>query len=165
MKTRAASGGKASGEPGRTGKVLSVNVSRKKGQVKTPVASAVLVAGGGIEGDAHLGFAHRQVSLLMTESVEEQKKRIGERSDIELGPGAFAENLTTWGIDLSGLEVGEILLVGGKIRLRVSQIGKECHTHCAVYHLTGECIMPTLGIFCEVLDGGDVRPGDRIERL
>jgi molybdopterin adenylyltransferase len=165
MKARATPEGKASDKPGRTGKVLSVNVSRKKGQVKTPVPSAKLVAGGGIEGDAHLGFAHRQVSLLMNESVEEQRKRIGERSDIELGPGAFAENLTTQRIDLGGLGIGDILLVGERIRLRVSQIGKECHTHCAVYHLTGECIMPTLGIFCEVLEGGTVRPGDRIERL
>ena len=78
--------------------------------------------------------------------------------------GAFAENLTTRDIDLPGLEIGDELLIGGRILLRVTQIGKECHTKCAVYNLTGDCIMPTRGIFCEVLDGGTVRVGDSIEK-
>jgi len=154
---------KASAAAG-TGTIVSVNTSRKKGQIKTPVLSAELVAGKGIAGDAHLGFAHRQVSLLMIEDIEEQKSRLAAGSAIPLGPGAFAENLTTREIDLGGFAVGDELFVGDGIRLRVSQIGKECHTKCAVFHLTGDCIMPVRGIFCEVLAGGTIRPGDAIEK-
>ena len=146
------------------GTIVSVNTSRKKGQVKTPIPSAELVAGKGIAGDAHLGFAHRQVSLLMIEDIEEQRSRLAAGSSVPFEHGAFAENLTTRGIDLGALEVGDELLVGGGIRLRVSQIGKECHTKCAVFHLTGDCIMPVRGIFCEVLAGGTVRAGDTIEK-
>jgi MOSC domain-containing protein YiiM len=153
----------ASAAPG-PGTIVSVNTSRKKGQVKTPVPSAELAAGKGIAGDAHLGFAHRQVSLLMIEDIEEQRSRLAAGPAVPLGPGAFAENLTTRGIDLGALEVGDELLVGDGVRLRVSQIGKECHTKCAVFHLTGDCIMPVRGIFCEVLAGGTVRPGDVIEK-
>jgi MOSC domain-containing protein YiiM len=148
----------------RAGTIVSVNTSRKKGQVKAPVPSAELVAGKGIAGDAHLGFAHRQVSLLMNEDIEEQRSRLAAGSAVPLGPGAFAENLTTRGIDLGGLAVGDELLVADGVRLRVSQIGKECHTKCAVFHITGDCIMPVRGIFCEVLAGGTVRPGDVIEK-
>jgi len=163
------------GESGKAGRIISVNISRRKGTVKKPVAEAELVAGKGVAGDAHLGFAHRQVSLLMMESIEEQRKRFEELAiqscdaikgkKIRIEPGAFAENLTTRGIDLSSLKIGDELRINKKIRLRVSQIGKECHTHCAIYHLVGECIMPSLGIFCEVLEGGAVKPGDRIERV
>jgi molybdopterin adenylyltransferase len=150
---------------GRAGTVVSVNTSLKKGQLKSPVGSAELRAGRGIDGDAHRDFGHRQVSLLAVEDIEAQKERLGEgAAAVPLGPGAFAENLTTQGLDLAGLAIGDELVVGGTIRLRVSQIGKECHTKCAVYHLTGDCIMPVRGIFCEVLSGGTVRPGDPIER-
>jgi MOSC domain-containing protein YiiM len=153
----------ASAAPG-PGTIVSVNTSGKKGQVKTPVPSAELVAGKGIVGDAHLGFAHRQVSLLMIEDIEEQRSRLAAGSSIPLGPGAFAENLTTRGIDLGALGIGDELVVGDGVRMRVSQIGKECHTKCAVFHLTGDCIMPVRGIFCEVLAGGTVRAGDVIEK-
>jgi MOSC domain-containing protein YiiM len=146
------------------GTIVSVNTSRKKGQVKTPVVSAELVAGQGIKDDAHRGFAHRQVSLLMNEDIEEQRSRLAAGPSDPLGPGAFAENLTTRGIDLGGLAVGDELLVADGVRLRVSQIGKECHTKCAVFHLSGDCIMPVRGIFCEVLAGGTVRAGDVIEK-
>ena len=148
----------------RAGTIVSVNTSRKKGQIKTPVPAAELVAGKGIEGDAHLGFAHRQVSLLMIEDIEEQKSRLAAGSLVPLGPGAFAENLTTRGIDLGALAIGDKLFIGDEIRMRISQIGKECHTKCAVFHLTGNCIMPVRGIFCEVLAGGTVRAGDVIEK-
>jgi MOSC domain-containing protein YiiM len=154
---------KASAAAG-AGTVISVNTSRKKGQVKTPVPSAELVAGKGIAGDAHLGFAHRQVSLLMIEDIEEQRSRLAAGSSVLLGPGAFAENLTTRGIDLGALSIGDELVVGDASRMRVSQIGKECHTKCAVFHLAGDCIMPVRGIFCEVLAGGTVRAGDVIEK-
>ncbi len=150
---------------GRAGTLVSVNTSAKKGQLKTPVASAELVAGLGIEGDAHKGFAHRQVSLLMIEDIEAQRDRLGGgEAAAVLRPGAYAENLTTRGLDLGALGLGDELDVGDAVRLRVTQIGKECHTHCAVYHLIGECIMPVRGIFCEVVRGGGVRPGDRIEK-
>ncbi len=148
----------------RAGILVSVNTSRKKGQVKTPVPSAELVTGKGIAGDAHLGFAHRQVSLLMIEDIEEQRSRLAAGSSVRLGPGAFAENLTTGGIDLGALAIGNELVVGDGVRMRVTQIGKECHTKCAVFHLTGNCIMPVRGIFCEVLAGGTVRAGDAIEK-
>jgi MOSC domain-containing protein YiiM len=150
---------------GGAGTVVSVNTSLKKGQIKRPVASAEIRAGRGIEGDAHRDFGHRQVSLLAVEDIEAQKARLGGgESAVPLGPGAFAENLTTRGLDLAALAIGDELVVGGAVRLRVSQIGKDCHTKCAVYHLTGDCIMPTRGIFCEVLSGGTVRPGDAIEK-
>ncbi len=148
----------------KAGTIVSVNTSRKKGQVKIPVPAAELVAGQGIEGDAHLGFAHRQVSLLMIEDIEAQKDRLGASPAVPLGPGAFAENLTTRGIDLGGLAIGDELVIGKRIRLRVSQIGKECHAKCAVFHITGDCIMPVRGIFCEVLAGGTVTAGDVLEK-
>jgi len=149
---------------GRAGSIVSVNTSAKKGQIKCPVSSVELRAGRGIEGDAHQDFGHRQVSLLAIEDIDAQRERLGEAPDVPLGPGAFAENLTTRGIDLGALAIGDELVVGDAVRLRVTQIGKECHTKCAVYHLTGDCIMPARGIFCEVLAGGPVRPGDGIEK-
>jgi len=149
---------------GRAGLIVSVNTSAKKGQIKCPVSSVELRAGRGIEGDAHQDFGHRQVSLLAIEDIDAQRERLGEAPDVPLGPGAFAENLTTRGIDLGALAIGDELVVGDAVRLRVTQIGKECHTKCAVYHLTGDCIMPVRGIFCEVLAGGPVRPGDGIEK-
>ena len=146
------------------GRIVSVNTSPKKGQLKTPAASAELVAGQGLAGDAHKGFAHRQVSLLMIEDIEAQRARLGDPAAVALGPGSYAENLTTRGIDLGALRLGDELAVGAAVRLRVSQIGKECHTKCAVYKITGDCIMPVRGIFCEVLAGGAVRPGDAVEK-
>lgn len=146
------------------GTIVSVNTSRKKGQLKIPADAVELLAGEGIAGDAHRGFAHRQVSLLMIEDIEAQRDRLGDAAAAPLGPGAYAENLTTRGIDLGALRVGDELAVGGTVRLRVSQIGKECHARCAVFKLAGDCIMPVRGIFCEVLSGGPVRPGDAVEK-
>lgn len=157
--TRAAAG---------TGTVVSVNTSLKKGQIKKPAEAVELRPGRGIEGDAHEDFGHRQVSLLAAEDIEGQKARLGPgraAAAVPLGPGAFAENLTTRGLDLAALRVGDVLAVGASVRLRVTQLGKDCHTKCAVYHLTGDCIMPTRGVFCEVLAGGPVRPGAAIEKL
>lgn len=157
--------------PGRTGTIVSINISRRKGQAKTAVPEALIIAGEGIREDAHRGFGHRQVSLLMIESIEEQKARLdgaAAEARIEIGPGAYAENLTTRGLDLKNLAVGDEFVIragSGNVRLRVSQIGKECHTRCAIAKLAGDCIMPGLGIFCEVLEGGTVRAGDRIEKL
>jgi molybdopterin adenylyltransferase len=154
-----------SGAAGKTGRIVSINISRKKGQVKTPVPEAEIVTGEGIIDDAHRAFGHRQVSLLMLESIEEQAARVGGAEDFAIGPGAFAENLTTRGLDLRDIKVGgELVIGGGRVRLRISQIGKECHTRCAIFKLTGDCIMPELGVFCEVLEGGTVRVGDAIEK-
>ena len=153
----------AAGSPA-AGRIVSVNTSPKKGQIKTPAASVELIAGQGVDGDAHKGFAHRQVSLLMIEDIEAQRARLGDPAAVALGPGSYAENLTTRGIDLGALRLGDVLAVGAAVRLRVSQIGKDCHTKCAVYRITGDCIMPVRGIFCEVLAGGTVRPGDAVEK-
>jgi MOSC domain-containing protein YiiM len=157
------------------GKIVSVNVSKKKGAIKKPVPEVVLVPGQGVRDDAHAGPGERQVSLLMLESIERQRSLLAGRNQgkcgvsggkiEELKPGMFAENLTTAGIDLLALRLGEELLVGEQIRLRVSKIGKECHAKCAIYYRLGECVMPREGIFCEVRTGGVARPGDRIERV
>jgi MOSC domain-containing protein YiiM len=159
--------GRDRGAPGAAGTIVSVNISRKKGQAKTPVPEAGVVAGEGILEDAHRGFGHRQVSLLMAESIEEQKRRLRGGAGVAIGPGAYAENLTTLGLDLKAVKIGDELLIHGRkgnVRLRVSQIGKECHTRCAVFKITGDCIMPVRGVFCEVLAGGTVRPGDAVAR-
>ncbi|OGD26910.1 MAG: hypothetical protein A2Y56_12365 [Candidatus Aminicenantes bacterium RBG_13_63_10] len=151
--------------PGKAGRIVSLNISRKKGQVKTPVPEAEVIAGEGMSSDAHRAFGHRQVSLLMLEMIEEQAARIGDKGTIPIGPGAFAENLTTEGIELRGCRVGDELVVGESgVRLKITQIGKECHTKCAVFKLVGDCIMPELGVFCEVLEGGTVKVGDTIEK-
>jgi len=145
------------------GRVVSVNVSAKKGMAKTPVASLRLLVGLGVEGDAHAAPGDRQVSLLMNESIE--RARSGAECKIndgvELVPGAYAENLTTAGIDLTALKLGDELRAG-TARLRVTKIGKECPRPCAIYYKVGSCIMPREGIFCEVLTAGEVRPGDEI---
>jgi len=153
------------------GKVVSINISKAKGTAKKSVSKIELVPGLGVMGDAHAGPGERQVSLLMSESIEEARNLTGAdkgceiaEPGIELGPGSFAENITTKDIDLLSLTPGQELVVGESIRLRVTRIGKECHRPCAIYYKLGGCIMPGKGIFCEVLQGGVVRPGDRIEK-
>lgn len=139
------------------GTIRSINISKAKGTVKRPVDRATLTAGHGIEGDAHAGPWHRQVSLLSQESVDKMTALGAEG----LVPGVFAENLTTEGISLYTIPVGTLLQAGPCV-LRVTQIGKECHQHCEVYQRVGRCVMPTEGIFAEVLTGGELRPGDPI---
>ncbi len=114
----------------------------------------------GLEGDAHAGFGHRQVSLLAMESIQKMRAQ-----GLEVGPGDFAENLTVEGIDLLSLPVGARLRVGKEAVLRVTQIGKECHHRCAIYYQAGDCVMPREGIFAEVLRGGTVRKGDPLKVL
>lgn len=138
------------------GKVRAVCISPEKGTVKRPVDSAVLVRNFGIENDAHAGKWHRQVSLLSSESVEAFNRKGAEAAN-----GDFGENLLVEGLDLKALPVGSILKTGTAV-LRVTQIGKECHSGCAIRERTGDCIMPREGIFTEVLEGGTVRPGDGI---
>ncbi|HOE35540.1 MAG: MOSC domain-containing protein [Chloroflexi bacterium] len=141
-------------------KVVAVNISTKTGVVKHPVESALLKENFGIEGDAHAGDWHRQVSLLDQESVDKMTA-LGVKG---LAPGIFAENITTKGIALHALPIGTRLRVG-VTELEVTQIGKECHTHCQIYQQVGMCIMPTEGIFTRVIRGGEVRAGDTIEIL
>ncbi len=148
------------------GIIISVNRSKEKGVPKRPIARGTLVPGLGLKGDAHAQPGERQVSLLMIESIRAFQDRRGTHnvaSDGVMVPGTFAENLTTKGIDLSNLCIGDELVIGKKVRLRVTCIGKRCHTRCGVYKRVGDCIMPSEGIFCEVLQGGSIARGDTIE--
>ena len=136
------------------GIIKAVCISEDKGTEKRPVPSAHLSANHGLDGDAHAGPWHRQVSLLSYEKVEEFNRRGGCVTD-----GAFGENLLVSGIDFRSLPVGTILETP-HTKLRLTQIGKECHTRCAIHRRVGMCIMPRVGVFAEVLSGGDVAPGE-----
>lgn len=138
------------------GKIVAVCTAPAKGMIKKDVGSGKLIEEFGIEGDAHGGFMHRQVSLISMEDIETMKAKLPG-----LVPGSFAENLTTQGFDLSTLAIGDRLRIGACL-LEVSQIGKECHTKCEVFKTSGECIMPKKGIFCRVIEGGTVSVGDEI---
>ncbi|MBP2649717.1 MAG: hypothetical protein H6Q74_542 [Firmicutes bacterium] len=141
------------------GKIIAVCTSKNKGERKKNVGASKLLAGQGLEGDAHAGFMHRQVSLLAMESIEKMRK-----AGLDVGPGDFAENLTTENINLVDLPIGTKLKIGETV-LEVSQIGKECHNRCAIYYQAGDCVMPREGIFAIVLTGGMVTSGDTIEVL
>lgn len=140
------------------GVLEAVCVSVEKGTVKLAVSSAELRANWGIEGDAHAGEWHRQISLLAGESIDLVREVLPE-----LEFGMFGENLVTRGIDLPRLHVGDRLQVGDAVLLEVTQIGKECHNGgCPIQKATGDCIMPREGIFCRVLAGGQVAPGSSV---
>ncbi len=139
-------------------KVIAVCTSVRKGTRKTTIPEGTFREEFGLLGDAHAEcVTHRQVSLLAKESIAKMKN-LG----IELGPGDFAENLTTEGIDLLKVPVGTKLSVGDRVVLEISQHGKECHTGCAIRKQVGTCIMPIEGVFARVIVGGVVRPGDEI---
>ena len=142
------------------GTVVSVNISEKKGTPKTKVDPGVLIENFGLQGDAHAGHWHRQVSLLGVESIE--KAKTGPTNG--LCHGVFAENITTQGIELYTLPVGTRLQIGECV-IRISQIGKECHEGCAISKLVGKCVMPREGVFATVEKGGEIRPGDEITVL
>ncbi|TLM65740.1 MAG: MOSC domain-containing protein [Deltaproteobacteria bacterium] len=141
----------------RQGEIIAVCTSANKGERKIDVGSGLLVEGFGLAGDAHGGDWHRQVSLLATESIAKM-----QAAGLTVGPGDFAENLTTRGLDLCSLPVGTRLRVGGEALLEISQIGKICHERCAIFYQAGDCVMPREGIFAVVLKGGAVKAGDRI---
>jgi len=143
----------------KTGKVIAVCISEKKGTQKTEVPSIKLVPEWGIEGDAHAGKWHRQVSLLALEKIEAFRER-----GAEVDFGAFGENIIVKGFDLKNLPVGTRFRIGSAL-LELTQIGKECHDHCAIYHQVGDCIMPREGVFTIVLEGGTVKAGDDIELI
>lgn len=146
-----------------SGKIYSINISRKKGISKTPVAEAELIEGLGLRDDAHQSPGTRQVSLLSIESIWRQAVCANLKNKIKLGPGDFAENITTEGIDLAALKMGDMLRLGPEVILEISKIGKECHRFCSIYHKTGDCIMPREGIFARVLKGGKIKAGEKVE--
>jgi len=139
-------------------KVLSVNISEKKGTIKLPV-DKISLSNIGVKGDAHSGNWHRQVSLLGRESFEKMESPAGRK----LQYGEFAENITTEGFLLYQMKPFDLLISGSMI-LEVTQIGKKCHgTNCAIYQETGNCVMPKEGIFCRVIQGGELQEGDILE--
>ena len=141
------------------GEIIAVCTSAHKGERKKNVGSSQLLPSLGLEGDAHAGFAHRQVSLLAMESIEKMQQK-----GLDVHPGDFAENITTVGLVLPELPVGTRMKIGEAL-LEVSQIGKECHKRCAIYYQAGDCVMPKEGIFAIVLEGGPVKVGDTLEIL
>ncbi|GEP66079.1 molybdenum cofactor sulfurase [Clostridium beijerinckii] len=141
-------------------KVLSINISEKKGVIKTPIKEGIFIEEHGLKDDAHAGKWHRQVSLLAQESIDKMIKM----GISDLDAGKFAENITTEGIVLHELPVGTRLKIGETIQ-EVTQIGKECHKGCAIKNQVGTCIMPTEGIFTRIIKGGVIREGDSIEIL
>ena len=143
----------------KLGKLIAICTSEKKGTQKQQVETAVLRENHGIEGDAHAGNWHRQVSLLGLEKIEEFRAR---GADVEFG--AFGENLVVEGFDFRNLPVGTRFRIGD-VLLEMTQIGKECHTHCAIYHMVGDCIMPREGVFAKVVHGGEIRVGDEVVQI
>ena len=138
------------------GTIVAVCASQVKGVAKEDIGRGEFLAEHGLVGDAHAGKWHRQVSLLSADKVEAFRQRGAEVKD-----GAFGENILVKGIDLAGLPVGTFLRCG-QVLLEVTQIGKECHAHCAIYAQVGDCIMPREGIFARVHQGGSIDKGDRI---
>lgn len=141
----------------RRGKIVAINTSVAKGTRKKDVGRSLLIPNFGIKEDAHAGDWHRQVSLLALESIEKMV-RLG----LKVGPGDFAENITTQGLDLLSLPIGTRFRVGSEALLEVTQIGKVCHTRCAIFYQAGDCVMPKEGIFARVLEGGEIQVGDEI---
>jgi len=139
-----------------TPQVIAVCTSEKKGERKVPVARVLFKKDHGLADDAHAGPWHRQVSLLAMESIDKMTA-LG----LKVGPGDFAENVTTVGIELPGLPIGSRLAVGSAL-LEITQIGKECHQRCAIYYQAGDCVMPKEGVFARVIQEGEARAGDAI---
>ena len=141
------------------GKIVAASLSECRGVRKNNVRQARLIADHGIEGDAHAGDRRRQVSLLALESIEKMRS-----AGLEVGPGDFGENLTTEGLDLLALKVGDRLRIGASVELEITQLGKECHEPCAIYREAGDCVMPREGVFARVLRGGNVHVGDSVTK-
>lgn len=139
-------------------KITSIAISKKKGTRKTRIDKVIVKKEHGIEGDAHSGPWHRQVSFLASESIEAARK-----NGLNVTFGDFAENFATEGVDWKKIPVGAHLKLGDNTLVEVTQIGKECHNRCAIYYQAGDCIMPKEGIFARVLEGGDVQTGDPIK--
>jgi MOSC domain-containing protein YiiM len=141
-------------------KIRSIAVSKTKGTRKKPVEQVLLVTEHGVQGDAHAGAWHRQVSFLASESIEKAKA-----AGLSVGFGDFAENIATEGIDWVGIPVGARFRLGKSVLVEITQIGKECLKKCAIYYQAGDCIMPREGVFARVIEGGIIRCGDKIARV
>ena len=141
-------------------KIVSIAISKKKGTRKTPVNEAFITKDHGLEGDAHAGKWHRQVSFLSSESIETAKQ---EGLDVTFGD--FAENIATVVIDWKTIPVGTRIRLGSNVLVEITQIGKECHNKCAIYYKAGDCIMPREGVFARVLEEGSIRCGDEIQLI
>jgi MOSC domain-containing protein YiiM len=140
--------------------IVSIAISEKKGTRKKQISEAFLKKEHGLEGDAHAGAWHRQVSFLAAESINEARDR-----GLKVTFGDFAENIATRGIDWKNIPIGTRLKLGEKALVEITQIGKECHNKCAIYYLAGDCIMPREGIFARVLQEGKIQRGDLISIL
>ncbi|MGD9900865.1 MAG: MOSC domain-containing protein [Calditrichaceae bacterium] len=140
-----------------TGRIVAISVSKKKGIPKSNVDHAVLLSEWGIDGDIHAGKWHRQVSLLAIESIEKMREK-----GLNVRPGAFAENITTEFVNIPELKVGDHIMIG-EAELEITQIGKECHTRCAIYYRAGDCVMPREGIFAKVINGGEINVDDEFK--
>lgn len=147
----------AGGEKHTMGYIRGICISEKRGTQKTPILEAELKEDWGIVGDAHAGNWHRQVSLLSMEKIEEFKAR-----GVSVEPGAFGENIIAEGYDLKMLPIGTRFVTGSGSVLELTQIGKQCHSHCEIYKVVGDCIMPREGVFTRVLRGGKIKVGDTI---
>ena len=140
------------------GRIIAISISKKRGIPKTNVESAKLIENFGIEGDAHTGNWHRQISILAIESIEKMR----DSGLPNLRPGDFAENITTEFIELPNLRIGGKIKIGKYAVLEITQIGKECHGKCVIYDKLGDCIMPREGIFAIVIKGGEIFVGDEV---
>jgi len=143
-----------------SGKIVAVCISKEKGVRKESIGEAKLIPGWGMEGDAHAGKWHRQISLLSVQSIEKMRE-MAKKKNIDLAPGDFAENLTVDGLEVFTLPVGTYLTAGETL-LEVTQIGKSCHHGCEIFKQVGQCVMPKEGIFTRVLVGGAIKAGDDI---
>lgn len=142
-------------------RIIAVCKSEKVGTRKEPVAEGIIREDYGLIGDAHANCgSHRQVSLIAMESINKMRN-LG----FEVNPGDFAENLTTEGINLVVLPVGSEVRVGKEAVLEITQIGKDCHSGCAIFRQIGRCIMPKEGVFARVIRGGAVKAGDQIREI
>ena len=142
----------------KAGRIIAISISKRKGIPKTNVSFANLIKNHGIEGDIHAGNWHRQVSFLALESIDKMRKA----GLPDLRPGAFAENITTEFIDIPNLQIGSKIRIGESAELVITQIGKECHTKCAIYVKVGDCVMPKEGIFAKVTKSGKIFNGDEV---
>ncbi|MCF8084950.1 MAG: MOSC domain-containing protein [Deltaproteobacteria bacterium] len=144
-------------DPAHESRIASIAISKRKGTPKETVAQASLLIDHGIEGDAHAGPWHRQVSFLAAESIDGVRE-IG----LDVDFGSFAENIATTGIDWETIHLGTRIALGDTAMVEITQKGKECHNRCAIYYLAGDCIMPREGVFGKVIKGGTIQCGDPI---
>jgi MOSC domain-containing protein YiiM len=140
-----------------TGTVVAISISRNKGEKKQNTREAMLIEDLGVEHDAHAEGGHRQVSLLMDESITRMRDE-----GVDVSYGDFAENIVTRGVNLGKLKLKDLIRIGEHMKLQVTMIGKECHAPCSIYYQVGHCIMPEEGIFCKVLTSGMIRVGDEV---